>query len=189
MHKQPRLLLSWDRENYIFPKVTTMGSPIEAAHTQQKLTQVTLSGFYMNLLFSSFIRLKSSLSCAKQLRTKKIVFDLPLQVLKLVLLATKKRAQRFTNFIVTRYVIYRTQPTKLFLTKRKLHRLSAGHVYFFCSSWLSSHLIFNFLLLSRSINKIWKGWPQPRDLCCVFPNAWPQAGAHGQEDSSNNMKK
>ena len=43
MHKQPRMLLSWDRENYIFPKVTTMGSPIEAAHTQQKLTQVTLS--------------------------------------------------------------------------------------------------------------------------------------------------
>ena len=94
-------------------------------------------------------------------------------MLKLVLLATKKRTQRFTNFIVTWYVIYRTQPTQLFLTKRKLHRLSAGHVYFFCSSWLSSHLIFNFLLLSHSINKIWKGWPRPRDLCCVFPNAWP----------------
>ena len=45
MHKQPRLLLSWDRENYIFPKVTKMGSPIEAARTQQKLTQVTLPDF------------------------------------------------------------------------------------------------------------------------------------------------
>ena len=51
MHKQPRLLLSWDRENYIFPKVTTMGSPIEAAHTQQKLTQVTLPDFTWTYFF------------------------------------------------------------------------------------------------------------------------------------------
>ena len=51
MHKQPRLLLSWDHENYIFPKVTKMGSPIEAAHTQQKLTQVTLPDFTRTYFF------------------------------------------------------------------------------------------------------------------------------------------
>ena len=53
MHKQPRLLLSWDHENYIFPKlkVTKMGSPIEAAHTQQKLTQVTLPNFTRTYFF------------------------------------------------------------------------------------------------------------------------------------------
>ena len=54
-----RKLLSWDRENYIFPKVTKMGSILiwlqnrlwwgrgterPAAHTQQKLTQVTALG-------------------------------------------------------------------------------------------------------------------------------------------------
>ena len=51
MHKQPRLLPSWERENYIFPKVTKMGSPIEAAHTQQKLTQVTLPDFTWTYFF------------------------------------------------------------------------------------------------------------------------------------------
>ena len=55
----------------------------------------------MNLLFFLFHTIKVIFELCETTKDEKIVFDLPFQVLKLVLLETKKRAQRFTNFIVT----------------------------------------------------------------------------------------